>query len=180
MAEPINSSVLMPNISPAIDDDLCTICLNSLSSDEVYNIPECSHIFHTNCIIPWFRKNSTCPCCRSGPSLEGEDGHNYFYWDNEAKYVFNRRFAQRKNAPKALKKLVERLRNKERKDRENIKNHREWLKSEDGIRFIELRKIDAKLKRQRGWRRWRRHSGLRAQIAQYPITPVLVPFRVQS
>ena len=44
----------------------CVICLDDDNNDSFYNLPDCNHTFHTNCIISWFRSGkSTCPCCKS-------------------------------------------------------------------------------------------------------------------
>ena len=48
-----------------IDKDLCTICLEDIEED-MSRLP-CDHVYHGNCIQPWFQKNHTCPICRSNP-----------------------------------------------------------------------------------------------------------------
>ena len=41
----------------------CVICLEAIH-DNSYEIPECKHLFHTNCIISWFRHGyKSCPLC---------------------------------------------------------------------------------------------------------------------
>ena len=45
--------------------DICAICHEDLS-DNLYQLPECSHTYHTNCIMHWFRtKHTTCPLCQN-------------------------------------------------------------------------------------------------------------------
>jgi len=41
-------------------DEEFSICLDQI----IWNILQCEHKFHGNCIIPWIRENSTCPICR--------------------------------------------------------------------------------------------------------------------
>mmetsp|Transcript_23659 Transcript_23659/g.28888 ORF Transcript_23659/g.28888 Transcript_23659/m.28888 type:complete len:211 (-) Transcript_23659:70-702(-) len=49
-------------------DMCCAICLGEYDvGDSVcwsYN-PECTHAFHTDCILEWLEKNKDCPCCRN-------------------------------------------------------------------------------------------------------------------
>jgi hypothetical protein len=43
--------------------DACPICMGELA-DGVAGLPGCSHAFHRECILQWFGKAPTCPCCR--------------------------------------------------------------------------------------------------------------------
>ncbi len=43
---------------------ICPICHDDL--DAYHELPECSHRFHANCIIQWFRRGrDTCPLCNN-------------------------------------------------------------------------------------------------------------------
>lgn len=45
---------------------VCAICLVDFEAGESYQAyPMCNHIFHSNCIHSWSKKNLTCPICRS-------------------------------------------------------------------------------------------------------------------
>lgn len=45
----------------------CSICLSPLEEKQGHTL-ECNHLFHTKCIIDWFRHNKTsCPICRNIP-----------------------------------------------------------------------------------------------------------------
>ncbi|KAG7567546.1 hypothetical protein ISN45_Aa04g004120, partial [Arabidopsis thaliana x Arabidopsis arenosa] len=51
----------------ATDFETCLICLKDLSmrSDECYQLPDCSHCFHEECVDEWvIRQNYYCPVCR--------------------------------------------------------------------------------------------------------------------
>ncbi|XP_061182911.1 uncharacterized protein LOC133191196 [Saccostrea echinata] len=49
---------------PKDDEDICVICHDGLSSEEVKNL-ECGHIFHAGCIKQWvYGREMTCPTCR--------------------------------------------------------------------------------------------------------------------
>jgi hypothetical protein len=43
--------------------EACPICMEELA-DGVTGLPGCSHAFHRECILEWFCKAWTCPCCR--------------------------------------------------------------------------------------------------------------------
>ena len=46
------------------DNTKCPICYDILDSEPQYTIPDCKHVFHTNCIVHWFRNGYThCPLC---------------------------------------------------------------------------------------------------------------------
>jgi hypothetical protein len=43
----------------------CTICLiEFINGERVVFLLPCLHYFHSQCIGPWIRSNSTCPVCR--------------------------------------------------------------------------------------------------------------------
>ncbi|XP_027364406.1 RING-H2 finger protein ATL1-like [Abrus precatorius] len=48
----------------------CAICLNEFQEDEKLRvIPNCSHVFHIDCIDVWLQNNVHCPLCRRNVSL---------------------------------------------------------------------------------------------------------------
>tara|TARA_B100001093_G_scaffold205128_1_gene197207 strand:+ start:146 stop:844 length:699 start_codon:yes stop_codon:yes gene_type:complete len=42
----------------------CSVCLDDFNEGDVEIILPCGHIFHKNCITPWFKKDNSCPNCR--------------------------------------------------------------------------------------------------------------------
>ena len=43
----------------------CVICVKIFEKGErIYKIPDCKHIFHSECFDPWIKKKKTCPMCR--------------------------------------------------------------------------------------------------------------------
>ncbi|KAG5045472.1 hypothetical protein AAZX31_06G095500 [Glycine max] len=44
----------------------CAVCLNEFEEVETLRfIPNCSHVFHSECIDAWLANHSTCPVCRA-------------------------------------------------------------------------------------------------------------------
>lgn len=42
----------------------CAICCNDIKLGEKAQLIPCGHMFHPNCIKPWFMQHNTCPICR--------------------------------------------------------------------------------------------------------------------
>lgn len=56
----------------------CSICFVSGKRSE-HDILPCGHVFHTDCILPWFRSNNTCPTCRAVvPDLTGRTPGSFY------------------------------------------------------------------------------------------------------
>ncbi|KAG7991832.1 hypothetical protein I3843_02G098200 [Carya illinoinensis] len=48
----------------------CAVCLNEFQEDEKLRIiPNCSHLFHIDCIDVWLQSNASCPLCRTSISV---------------------------------------------------------------------------------------------------------------
>ncbi|KAF8099539.1 hypothetical protein N665_0242s0023 [Sinapis alba] len=44
----------------------CPICLNEFEDNETLRlVPQCCHVFHTDCIDAWLQSHATCPLCRA-------------------------------------------------------------------------------------------------------------------
>ena len=51
------------NLSP--DKKRCCICMEYFKkNDKIINLP-CVHMFHNNCIRPWYNENYSCPICKN-------------------------------------------------------------------------------------------------------------------
>ncbi|KAJ0092571.1 hypothetical protein Patl1_25147 [Pistacia atlantica] len=47
----------------------CAVCLSEFQEDEKLRIiPNCSHVFHIDCIDVWLQSNANCPLCRTSIS----------------------------------------------------------------------------------------------------------------
>ena len=176
----------------ANQEDICIICQDSLVQDNnpTYKLPECKCVYHTNCIVTWFRSGSNrCPHCghRGINHLSDERRSNKFHW-------FGRRFSYRdhilfkefkkhsrkEDAPVILKKAFEKF------DRQLL-----YLKSvnKDFTEFNKLLKEEpmdyyeaCKKKRMLYTKRWNARHTLAnkfSQILDLPVYPIILPQTIE-
>ena len=57
-----NLNKCIVQINPLVDADICCICLEGFSMDDlnIVKLP-CGHVYHRPCIFRWFLKKSHCP-----------------------------------------------------------------------------------------------------------------------
>lgn len=48
----------------------CSICQGEITKDEESLSLSCKHVFHKDCIFPWFDRSSKCPNCRNEIRIE--------------------------------------------------------------------------------------------------------------
>ena len=54
----------MQGLFPDADEE-CSLCLEEFCGDGlVQTLPQCTHIFHMECVHDWLARNATCPKCR--------------------------------------------------------------------------------------------------------------------
>ena len=130
----------------AARDDNCSICLDNLTNEQIYELPECGHKFHTNCIFHWLRcGHNKCPNCNNSGlnnSLTDDSESDYYHSYNRDQYIILRRFSRNKNAPLELKKLVQQLKKLELKHSSICKEIKQ-LKNKKGV-FKELKSSNNK------------------------------------
>ena len=122
------------------DFDMCAICHEHLI-DNIYELPECSHKFHTNCIMHWFRTDhNTCPLCQNcginfNIAYQQSNSHGYAekrLW--ESYYPEACRYAKKKNADKEIISKIRSLKKTIENDKNKKKNFKIWRKTIcDGI-----------------------------------------------
>ena len=64
---PMQSPVQKPKYRSATCDgkiDPCAICLSDINLHEKVAVLSCHHVFHEDCLEPWFNEHNTCPTCR--------------------------------------------------------------------------------------------------------------------
>lgn len=73
-ALPVVSFSVVKTLKSGKEDLECAVCLEKFNEDEALRLlPQCSHVFHTECIDLWFHSHSTCPLCRMSlkPTFDG-------------------------------------------------------------------------------------------------------------
>lgn len=115
----------------AVDKPNCVICMSAMEEEPQYTIPECSHEFHQNCIMQWFRQgNRKCPLCNNLGVSSGFYGYSHRQRRYEGAKLL-RRMARKKSAPKILKQRVAALKKLEDK-LAALKNAKKSLLSKEG------------------------------------------------
>jgi len=58
----------------------CSVCMEDYKLGEPVRKLECTHVFHTSCIVPWLQMHATCPVCRTnltpGQQNSGSDSNS--------------------------------------------------------------------------------------------------------
>ena len=63
MEESIN--IFNNNNETETEVETCSICLNRLDNNlTIYEMKDCKHKFHSNCLIEWLCTSNNCPLCR--------------------------------------------------------------------------------------------------------------------
>ena len=114
--------------------DVCAICREDLT-DNLYNLPECTHTYHVNCIMHWFRTDhNTCPLCQNQginytQAYDISNTQNYqerALWKEYYKNACSH--ARKKGADKEIVKRVKSIKKTEETDKKARKTFREWKK----------------------------------------------------
>lgn len=117
-----------------MNNDICSICLDNIdNSNEIHEL-RCGHIFHTKCIIRWFREgyvNGKCPLCLDNPSRKSNYGLKYYGY-NFNSFIIDQRCS-------TLKKY-----NKKNKDK-NLKLNSQLMKLKNLEKDLIIIKNDIKI-----------------------------------
>lgn len=170
MTEPLDARVMFGVTTREEAQNTCVICLEPMTDSNSVKLEGCTHKFHSTCAIKWFRMgNTSCPLCKYQPSAQRIGWHR-----RKARVSINKRFARRKDAPAALKRLVTRLANAHTRRKNNAKLFREWKKTAEGLEYKRLRKIWLRHERKSCLWRFKQIRDLEAEISEYPIIPLVV------
>lgn len=164
------------------DDETCMICKEPLNSAAIYKLPECNHIYHTHCIITWFRcGDSRCPYCgNKGINYKGDEKswHHRRGWrgGEESKFVELKKMGKTKNAPAILIKYLNKLKELEnnlRIQKEKIKEFDIKLNTEKLI-FKDAKK-ECQILKQTKWSIENKIFRIKRGILDLHITPLIIP-----
>jgi len=178
-------------------NEVCSICHENMNiiddNNEMYELPECKHYFHTNCILTWFRAgHNRCPLCNN----EGLNNNNMsmnlinntldnYSWQYKRKllnenYVEMRNFSRKKNAPKKLKKKIEKLKKQEERYKIVAKEVNEFLNSKP--ENMKVTEIISKVRILRGkkWVLMQKISKMKTYIGlSNPVINIIIPKKVE-
>ena len=143
----------------------CVICLNDIDENDenTYTIQECSHKFHSNCLISWFRtNNSSCPTCRNDISSKRK------YYENNNRFKLISNYSRRKNANTYVIKLVEKYKKQKILLKESEKNLRNFKKENKSI-LNNINKLREKI-----WKNHVKLNKIKKEIISIPIIPLFM------
>jgi len=165
-------------------DCVCPVCLDPINSSDtespksLYKLPECGCLFHSECIITWFRQgHNSCPTCRSVPaqSLNNAPVSRGFWRSPDIKDA--RKFAK-KNPKHEINNLLIRLKKKEDLRKKLISDKRE-LQNSTGI-YREIKRKVTSIQR-KIWSRNMEIIKLKNNINfLYPVVNLIIVTRVEN
>lgn len=179
-------------------NELCAICHENMNiidnNDVMYELPECKHYFHTNCILTWFRcGHNTCPLCNN----EGINNNNSmsinlisntldnYSWQYKRKllndnFLKMRRYSKKKDAPNELKKKIKKLEKAEDKYKMFIKEMNDFMKSTP--ENMKVKNIMSKIRiyRNKKWQLRRKICKMKTYIGlSNPVINIIIPKKVE-
>lgn len=118
--------------------EACPICLANMDDKtKTYNL-DCNHVFHTDCIMKWFRtSDGNCPCCLDNP-YNNNINNRFNYWNQT--YINQRcsslrKQAKKKDCPEKLVKKFNILKNKE-DELKNLQKEKKILFSSSDYKLL--------------------------------------------
>ncbi len=130
---------------------ICQICMESMDDiTKVYRLSDCNHEFHTDCIVNWFRNDSSkCIECCSNLNNDLNPANAQVNYDQYGQPYINlhqipfaqvSRQARKKDAPDSLKKLYKRYQQANRSYAKANKAYSDYKKTDDYPIYRTLRK----------------------------------------
>lgn len=175
-----------------MNQEECIICKECLSNEDIYKLPECCHVYHTNCIVTWFRNgNNNCPHCGNKGVNHYEEKKYYYRRNYKSNPIYNdlKKYAYSKNnlnsnneeTREKLKKYFDKIKNME-DNVKSIKNefteYKKFLKNQE-VDFYECKKkinnyririytIDRNIS-----------NNIKLMLRHNYIVPLIIPLKVQ-
>jgi len=178
------------DISHANDNqEICCICQDILDNGEqVYELPECNHMFHTNCVMTWFRhQNVACPYC-ANPGINEKKReifcHSRYGGYNNAKMLMKKtnykqliQILNHEKCPKGLKKRYDEIGKRKDKFEYQKKEYKLFKKNEkDQLAYGEACKITSHKWKQLRTLGEKFHQAV-LDFIEYPVVPIIIPLR---
>mgnify|MGYP001200329965 CR=1 FL=1 len=181
-------------------DEICAICHENMNIvcdyeniyENMYELPECKHYFHTNCILTWFRcGHKSCPLCMN---CGINDGHssvdlinttlNNYHWQYRKKllndnYIEMRKFSKKKGAPIELKRKFIKIKKLEDKLKVFSTELKQFINSiQDTLTVKQVRQKGRRM-RNKKWNLTRKINNLKSFIGlSNPIINIIIAKKV--
>ena len=138
----------------------CSICLSEIQESDEYQL-QCSHKFHTKCIVDWFRSdlsNGKCPLCNDIPSDANEDSDTIMSpFIRGSKFIDQRcihlrKISKKSDCPENVKKSINTLDTKNTLYQNAKRDRIDYLKQDDvkvvlqTIKELKLKEYKHKIK----------------------------------
>ena len=183
-SEPLDAMGILESYQQEIEDNddnpICLICHDILDNglDQVYELPECNHLYHTNCIVTWFRSgHSNCPYCGNRGLNEKKEKRRYYRRYEKSEINAKLKLANYATTPKNFKDMVK----KYNKTVENFEEFKKEIKNNSSKPLGELTLTEANKihnqNRSKKWRLLRKINILAADIAEFPVIPLIIPVK---
>jgi hypothetical protein len=59
-----------------LEEDICTICLNTFHEGDRVGDIKCKHIFHKECLKKWIQRKNHCPLCQGDEMATPQEGNS--------------------------------------------------------------------------------------------------------
>ena len=115
-----------------LDNSQCMICLETIDENDnnSYQL-SCNHVFHTKCIMDWFRSRSSsgnCPLCNDTPyQTETVFYGSKSYYEERYKQIKKYANKNKKNLPE-LKIEIDKIKEIEKETKLKLKIKKDYLK----------------------------------------------------
>ena len=183
---------------PTEEEDRCVICQEGLSTAQTYKLPECSHTFHTHCIVTWFRsrpsnsnggcfdalvQGGSCPCCGNkginNISFKKTTSRHYGFGSSNvisSRLSYLKRYSKRSDSPEKLIQLFKKYDSAKEAINEAKKNKKMIINSlkTELVNYYDIEKKRREA-RTKVWNAYRKVSSIELEIASFPIIPIIIP-----
>lgn len=156
-----------------MSDSTCMVCLETIQENQDSYQLHCQHIFHTKCIMDWFRSRSSsgnCPLCNDNPNANNAA---LFYG---SKQYYEERYKQIKKYVNKNKKEYPEIKNQMDKIKDLEKETKEKRKIQtDYLKETEVKLIRKKMREQQSdyWKSVRKENKEKMKIiSKYPLLMV--------
>ena len=163
----MNSTPLIDIQGHEISFDYCSICFEKLENNK-YQIQECKHEFHSECLLSFFRTgNTSCPLCRStAPNNNINRSYGNMASEISLKAILN--YSRKKNANKTIVNMVKKYKKLKQAEKDCKREFLEFKK-----KYKDVLKMRNELSSKR-WKSSRKLREVKNNLSNIVVLPVSV------